>query len=189
MADGLDAFAESALTQLWTSIVDRHDTLEAQEAAAASEHDLFAEELVECFVGRNDAVAELLRLGSHRDGVVVVTGRAGVGKTSLLAAFSQKFAEMHGSACIVTHFVGPIPDSSDIRKALYRMARSVVERHGVTRPLPEDYSELRRRVAVENLRRRESPQIEKEEECEKETECKTQIRFRPARLRTKTMLF
>jgi telomerase protein component 1 len=148
-----------AVEMLWEAILTECDG-EDLEGDTPSEHDLFAHEQSEVFVGRNSL---LEKLTSHVDDTpeggssfIVVTGRAGVGKTALLSAFAEHERLRHGSHALLVHFVGPIPDSNDIRKSLHRMCQALVSRLGPGYDIPQTFDELREffPVALETAVRR-----------------------------------
>lgn len=147
LADGLEMFGHRVLEHLWLSILETRAASEGVDIEP-SEHDAFAEQQADTFVGRAAVLRELMHTAEHRSGVFVVSGKAGVGKTGLVAAFAQHYAQTHGAAGIVTHFVGPIPGSDDIRKALLGLVRQVCGRQGLAWRVPEDYGELREIVPV-----------------------------------------
>jgi len=168
MVTGLDELHHRILTDLWGAIckvfptaAPISDPLEEER----QEHQAFAETHTRHFVGRKDIIEKLTRfcdgmtglsasIPINSSGAAVITGPAGCGKSALLAQFALQYALLSskkkpGAAALpslfmLTHHVGSSPDSTDVRKMLYRICAELARRFRLETEVPEDYKELRK---------------------------------------------
>lgn len=168
MVTGLDELHHRILTDLWNAIckvypdaVPITDPLEEER----QEQHAFSETHTRHFVGRKDVMEKLTRfcdgvtglansLPDKGTGMVVLSGPAGCGKSALLAQFARQYAVLSSkkkagtaappSLCLISHHVGSSPDSSDVRKMVYRICSELARRFRLETAVPEDYKDLRK---------------------------------------------
>ena len=142
-----EAFGQQMLEDLWSAIQQDYpeeekppDNLSVERAY----HEAFVENRCRRFIGRRDL---LQKLTEHADGAsstpLVVTGSPGCGKSALLARFARQYAEAHGEAFVLSHFIGVSPGSASIRRTLLRFCRESALRFGINDEIPEEYEKLR----------------------------------------------
>lgn len=172
MVTGLDELHHRILTDLWGAICKVYP-----EAAPVTdpldeeryEHIAFSETHTRHFVGRKEVMEKLTRfcdgvtglsaaIPINASGAAVVTGPAGCGKSALLAQFAQQYALLStkkkagaaapSSLFMLTHHVGSSPDSTDVRKMIYRICAELARRFRLETEVPEDYKELRKAFPI-----------------------------------------
>jgi tetratricopeptide (TPR) repeat protein len=150
------SFTQQVLDDLTSLIDDRFpeaapaSVLERDRAA----HEAFADSRRSAFVDRpRYAVALDTQLASG-SGPVLMTGVAGVGKSSLLADFARRAEErsvderpgVGGDAAVapvITHFVGASTDSGALGGMLRRLIGEIADRCGVSVEIPDKLDALR----------------------------------------------
>ena len=168
MVTGLDELHHRILTDLWGAICKVYpDAAPISDPLDEERHEHYAaaETHTRHFVGRKEIIEKLTRfcdgvtglsasIPTNASGAVVITGAAGCGKSALLAQFSRQYAILStkkkaGAAAppslfMLTHHVGSSPDSTDVRKMLYRICAELARRFRLETEVPEDYKELRK---------------------------------------------
>lgn len=145
---GLEEFGRRVLEDLWSAIEKELPEAEEKPDEAAVErayHEAFIESSSRRFLGRRDLIEKLRGFVSGAEGeLLVVTGNAGFGKSTLLANFVLESAKGPPDVFVLSHFIGVSPGSTDIRRTLRRLCRELAVRYEIGEAIPEDYQGLRR---------------------------------------------
>eukprot|EP01119_Soliformovum_irregulare_P015829 TRINITY_DN4519_c0_g1_i1.p1 TRINITY_DN4519_c0_g1~~TRINITY_DN4519_c0_g1_i1.p1 ORF type:complete len:1529 (-),score=494.33 TRINITY_DN4519_c0_g1_i1:1256-5488(-) len=148
---GLEAFRQSVLEDLWGAICSQFEepvgpALIDPLAEERAHHWEFIHSRAGTFHGRK---VETSKLNAAIDDVnaqslVVVTGKAGAGKSSLLAHWSLNYAKNHKWVHVLPHFVGAGgPNSTTVRHILFRFCRELRHQFGpFDAEIPTDYKAL-----------------------------------------------
>ena len=149
MLGGLEDFGQRVLHNLWNAIQKDFPEEEIGQdpiSVATSLHEAFIENRASSFVGRKALLKQAKSLVEDRDEkIVLVAGKPGSGKSAFMAAFAQHYMECHGStgpSCVLSHFIGAAPDSTNIASILTRLCHEMKRRFGVDLDVPEDYADL-----------------------------------------------
>ncbi|MEW6386989.1 MAG: AAA family ATPase [Thermodesulfobacteriota bacterium] len=164
--DDLETFGHQVLETLWARIEAELAAAPAPEVKGwleeeAELHELFLTERARRFVGRQEFLDRLHAFCPTADepAVLVVTGEPGVGKSALLARFTQEARQRHPDWLILPHFVGASPGSTLIRQTLKRFCLHIYK----TCDLENQKQERLRQVSGdEEQARQERETIEKE---------------------------
>ena len=148
MLGGLEDFGQRVLHNLWNAI--QKDFPEEEVGGdpislATSLHEAFIENRANSFTGRRALLKEMQSHVEAKEKLVLVAGKPGSGKSAFMAAFAQNYLERHGSTspgCVLSHFVGAAPDSTNIASILTRFCHEMKQRFGVSLDVPEDYADL-----------------------------------------------
>ena len=148
MLGGLEDFGQRVLHNLWNAI--QKDFPEEEVGGdpislATSLHEAFIESRANSFTGRRALLKEMQSHVEAKEKLVVVAGKPGSGKSAFMAAFAQNYLERHGSTspgCVLSHFIGAAPDSTNIASILTRFCHEMKRRFGVSLDVPEDYADL-----------------------------------------------
>ena len=142
--DAPEAFVEPVIEDLWEAIRTDHpapssvDPLDREAAA----HLAFATERARAFVGRHELLRQLEEHASVREGVLVLAGEAGIGKSALLARFLQRFRANHPDVWTLAHFVGSTSPSTNHLALVQRPLQELQRRNGFEPGQPDSPSEL-----------------------------------------------
>lgn len=169
--EGLEAFGKGMRNQLWRGLCKEHPQLRSRSAVVPSlarmpaedeslaEEKDFHERLIESrlrvYIGRTAINRKLLKhIEGENTQPVVVTGRSGSGKTSLLAKLCVDLSDQTG-LYVIGHFVGASAQSTSIRHTLRRLClilrdrfelKDTIEENGqrkiVRATVPEDTDAL-----------------------------------------------
>jgi tetratricopeptide (TPR) repeat protein len=143
----LDTFGKRVLEDLWEAIKAEHPHEELVIDEVSRErayHDAFVEARTQGFVGRRDVLRQLEQFTEDSSqSLLLVTGKAGAGKSAVLAQFAKEFAAQHPDAFVIAHFIGAGPGSTDIRRTLLRLCRELTSEFNLQNDIPFDYSKLR----------------------------------------------
>jgi len=146
VASDLNNFAERVFFDLWTAI----DNLYPKEAPPDDPveverlyHQSFVDSTTTLFTGRKDMLEQLHK---HVDGLrsqlLVVSGKAGEGKSALLGQFARELAAKDKRTFVLAHFIGASPGSTDIRKTMTRLCMELKQVYNLTDEIPSDFKEL-----------------------------------------------
>lgn len=141
--DGLDAFGQMVLEDLWSDIVDELDTLDAAEASLGARDPeresflaLIADHLGR-FEGRRELVGSICDslIGPRPDGTdssFLVTGEAGSGKSGLFAAVYEavEAATPPNGRLVLAHSAAASPAATSVDQMLRRFIRTLDEAGG-----------------------------------------------------------
>eukprot|EP01116_Phalansterium_solitarium_P003945 TRINITY_DN1478_c0_g2_i3.p1 TRINITY_DN1478_c0_g2~~TRINITY_DN1478_c0_g2_i3.p1 ORF type:complete len:2362 (+),score=859.43 TRINITY_DN1478_c0_g2_i3:58-7143(+) len=148
MVKGLDTLRQRMLDDIWREIIGHFPADEVpvtDEVALERGHHMAVPEARARLVPGRDAAPA--RLPSHPAAaavaVVSVSGKAGVGKSSLVAAFALHYSRRHPDAFVVPHFVGASRGSDDVRRIIRRVCLELVAKFGLETSVPEEYEALR----------------------------------------------
>ena len=151
MVGGLESFGKRVLYSLWNAIQRDFSEKDLQEDAitqSTAQHSSFEEARASSFIGRHTLLLKAKVAVEETDNkLVLLTGKPGCGKSALMAAVAQQHtASTVGLAVnlVVSHFVGAAPGSSNICLLLTRLCHEMKRRFGVTKSVPEDYTDLAR---------------------------------------------
>ncbi|EFA74759.1 WD40 repeat-containing protein [Heterostelium album PN500] len=176
-ATNLDALHQRILEDLWHSIQAEYPAdMETDEsidimATENHEHEVYSEMKAARFVGRKDDInclfkfADVLRpfgnsnkvsklaVSANKSNILVVSGRAGSGKSALLANFIQQYNQHRKDnhqkfknalpALILSHFVGATTSSTDISALIHRICYQIVHKLNINETIPTDYKQLK----------------------------------------------
>lgn len=115
--DGLDKFGADVKKKL-TRILEDIVGSDAGGISPIDSHDAFGRYRASVFVERTrteaiNALTKYVSRGAdHRP--LIVLGKSGSGKSSLLAAFARHCSEHFPNHAVITYFVGAVPDSTNI---------------------------------------------------------------------------
>jgi len=142
----LGEFAQMILEDLWAAICrefPEQDIVQNPLLAEREAHETFQEARAKNFVGRRDVLNQLFKYtDSDQLGPMVVFGKPGDGKTSLLAYFATEYSRARPGAFVLSHFIGSAPGSSDARKVLYRLCSELKSHFNLKEEVPEELAEL-----------------------------------------------
>ena len=150
MVGGLEQFGERVLYSLWNAIQRDYPEEELNQDAitqAAAHHTAFQDSRASTFIGRRVLLQKAREIIDHPDNqLVVVTGKAGCGKSAFMAALAQDYtANSHKKLAmdlVIPHFIGAAPGSANIAQLLTRLCHEMKRRFEVSRDIPDDYTDL-----------------------------------------------
>lgn len=146
MVGGLEDFGQRVLHNLWNAIKMDYPEDEAimdPMTEAAMAHEAFAESHAGNFIGRRSLLAKAHQLvDSSEQGLLVLTGKPGSGKSAFVAALAQQCSESFSSNLVLTHFLGAAPSSTNIALILTRLCHEMNRRFDLKREVPDDYTEI-----------------------------------------------
>lgn len=152
MVGGLESFGQRVLYNLWNAVQRdyREDEMETDPITQAThQHNAFAESRASTFIGRRQLLQKAkAALESPDNKLVLVTGKAGCGKSAFMAAVAQEYSEKFSSRVpvnlVITHFIGAAPGSGNVSQLLTRLCHELKRRFEVRREVPSDYTDLAR---------------------------------------------
>eukprot|EP01130_Rhizamoeba_saxonica_P017056 TRINITY_DN8098_c0_g1_i1.p1 TRINITY_DN8098_c0_g1~~TRINITY_DN8098_c0_g1_i1.p1 ORF type:complete len:2262 (-),score=513.74 TRINITY_DN8098_c0_g1_i1:41-6826(-) len=144
---GLDEFAEKVFNDLWESVQLEYPEIDTYEEnyidAERSYHQAFASTLIKRFWGRVDVLKDLTRfVEGLRGNFFVLHGKAGDGKSAIMATLANSLAEKDSSTFVLPHFIGSSPGSTSIRQTLFRLCSELKHIFKLEDEIPEDYKSL-----------------------------------------------
>ena len=149
MVGGLEDFGRRVLFNIWNAIKRDYPDNETgldPVAEATAAHNAFAESRASSFVGRRVLLTKAQQMvESDGEGVVVLAGKPGSGKSAFMAALAQQCSEVSSSQprrFILTHFLGAAPSSTNIASILTRLCHEMNRRFNLDREVPEDFTEI-----------------------------------------------
>lgn len=152
----LETFGARVYADLLWSINDEFGTQppealdEFTEENAAME--AFVEERVERYiVGSRQTLLDEMTAFAEADGkpsILVLTGKAGLGKSALLGKFYQDYVQKHPDEIAIPHFVGASAGSTDLRRTLRRFCHELGKVSGSQEEIPQDVKELVKQFAA-----------------------------------------
>jgi len=147
---GLEKFADRVLRDLWREICDVFPEdngppptpLEIEREP----HDEFIQTNSRIYVGRQKEIAELYAFadGKEGDGVCVVHGPAGVGKSAFLSAFCKSYAKDRPGVFLLSHFISASSNSADICNLLKRLCEEIKADRAIREEVTMEYQELQK---------------------------------------------
>eukprot|EP01127_Copromyxa_protea_P014003 TRINITY_DN3838_c0_g2_i1.p1 TRINITY_DN3838_c0_g2~~TRINITY_DN3838_c0_g2_i1.p1 ORF type:complete len:2315 (-),score=541.03 TRINITY_DN3838_c0_g2_i1:41-6064(-) len=142
----LTLFSEQVFHDLWGAIDDHFPaelpTLDPFELER-SYHQAFVQQQTERFVGRTEVLSQMKKfVEGYQMQLMVITGSAGDGKSSLLANFASDYATKNPGTFVLPHFVGASPNSTDIRSAIHRLCVELKQTFQLSESIPEDFKDL-----------------------------------------------
>ena len=151
MVGGLESFGQRVLHTLWNAIQRDYSQDDIEEDAitqSTAQHYAFEEARASTFIGRRTLLQKAKDAIENPDNrLVFVTGKPGCGKSAFMAALSQEYTVSRTGLSVnlvLSHFVGAAPGSSNVALLLTRLCHEMKRRFGVTKPVPEDYTDLAR---------------------------------------------
>lgn len=150
MVGGLESFGQRVLHSLWNAIQRDHPEGEMDHdlvSQAAAQHASFQDSRASTFIGRRALLQKAQEaVESSGNKLVVVTGKPGCGKSAFMAAIAQEHtARSHARLSVdlaIPHFIGAAPGSANIASLLTRLCHELKRRFGVSRDIPDDYTDL-----------------------------------------------
>ncbi len=127
--NGLEAFGEAVLQDLWQAIQEEHPDTEAAAdplAVEARHHRRFLEQRTRLFISREDHI--LADVEQYlKDGAVnsplILSGAAGSGKSAVMAKAAMDWEQTHPDTCLISRFIGASPNSL----AVDRLVLNIIE--------------------------------------------------------------
>jgi nephrocystin-3 len=123
-----EALAERIKEDLWKLIDKAFPESEVPDALAQERmrHDAFAASRLGLYIGGNKyfEVLDAVIAGESCQ-PILVCGSSGVGKSSLLANWAQKFTSAHPEAIVLTHFLGTSTDAAHAVSMAIRILREI----------------------------------------------------------------
>lgn len=143
----LEVFGERLLEELWEAITLEYPedpTPPDEVEIERSYHEAFIEGRAQRFIGRLGVLEQLTTFAdSENESALVVTGKAGCGKSAVLANFTREYSANNPETFVLAHFIGVSPGSTDIRRTLLRLCRELARRFNIRDEIPTEYYELR----------------------------------------------
>jgi len=142
----LDFFGERVFHDLWGAISERFPAEAAPSNFLELErsfHQAFVHETTRNFVGRKDTMSAMSKFvqGYHHQ-LMVLVGKPGDGKSSLMANFASQYATQNPRTFVLSHFIGASPTSSDIQSTLQRLCLELKTVFDLPDEIPTDFKEL-----------------------------------------------
>ncbi|MGD0040450.1 MAG: AAA family ATPase, partial [Isosphaeraceae bacterium] len=144
--EGLEAFGRRVKRDLWRGLcrqypeIRRRRRLQLQRTQPeptpvdpwAEERDIqerFIHSRLGVFVGREKLYRDLETYADgSSEGLCLLTGPGGSGKSATLAKFVTDYPKSHGDVVVIAHFIGASPRSASLRDMLQRLCRELYER-------------------------------------------------------------
>ncbi|XP_013380843.2 telomerase protein component 1-like [Lingula anatina] len=146
MVSGLEDFGFRTLNCLWNAVkkfFPDEDAVLDEISHETSQHEAFLEARVSSFTGRKAQMKMCLeRLRTMKEGILMLSGKPGCGKTSLVASLISQYDADIGAKTHFIHFVGATPESTNITFALKRLCTELIRRFGLEMDVPQDYKNL-----------------------------------------------
>ncbi|XP_013407026.1 telomerase protein component 1 isoform X1 [Lingula anatina] len=146
MVSGLEDFGFRTLNCLWNAVkkfFPDEDAVLDEISHETSQHEAFLEARVSSFTGRKAQMKMCLeRLRTMKEGILMLSGKPGCGKTSLVANLISQYDADIGAKTHFIHFVGATPESTNITFALKRLCTELIRRFGLEMDVPQDYKNL-----------------------------------------------
>ncbi|XP_019622302.1 PREDICTED: telomerase protein component 1-like [Branchiostoma belcheri] len=148
MVSGLEEFGMRVLNNLWNAVVREFPLEESTDASGGETglHQAFVQQEAERFVGRDKLLKQCAaEISLCKNGTLVVVGKSGSGKTSLCARLVQQYLDSDSCSapdCVLTHFVGAAPNSTDISVTLTRLCQEMKRRFSLACEVPGSYKNL-----------------------------------------------
>ncbi|XP_077996822.1 telomerase protein component 1-like [Glandiceps talaboti] len=146
---GLEDFGARVLNNLWNAIIKKfpdEDAVQDEISHDASLHEACLENHLQTFVGRKTVIKQSINaIETSKNGLVIITGTAGAGKSALMAALTKKCMEkksLSDSQHVIPHFIGAVPGSTNIVAMLKRLCHELQRRFGLSVEIPNDFKNL-----------------------------------------------
>ena len=143
MLSSLEEFGKRVINNLWNAIQRdyplREESDNPLEVASGLNREMMNNQASN-FIGRLHVLKEAIE-AIEGGGIVVVTGKAGSGKTAFMAQVAEKMSRK-ASTFIMPYFIGSFPGSSAISFVLSTLCWEAKERFSLKKPIPGDYLEL-----------------------------------------------
>ena len=118
-----------------------YDTLWLNSEARS--HNEFARSRFGIYVTRKEYFDEINSHVSAAGPPIVITGASGLGKSALLAHWTDHYLVAHPRAIVIYHFVGATSDSADLTMMLRRLIGELRRQLGIKKEIPRDVITLR----------------------------------------------
>eukprot|EP01130_Rhizamoeba_saxonica_P006688 TRINITY_DN2669_c0_g1_i1.p1 TRINITY_DN2669_c0_g1~~TRINITY_DN2669_c0_g1_i1.p1 ORF type:complete len:2177 (+),score=451.33 TRINITY_DN2669_c0_g1_i1:90-6620(+) len=139
----LEDFGEMVLQDLWESIQSVFPEGKSPHSylmKTRESQQLLAYKLINNFVGREQTIQELIDFVDDTKGnYLVVTGKNGDGKSSVLAKIACILSDRDTSVFVLPHFILPSEEPRDI---VYRLCKEINHVFALGRCIPKDYKSL-----------------------------------------------
>jgi WD40 repeat protein len=149
---GMEEFGAQVLDDLWAGIEAELETergpvtVHVDEPRPLGHHDRFILNHTRLFVGRRELMGRMLAYARDGEGdsPLILTGAAGVGKSALLAKFTEECGSQLPAPVVLPYFIGASPGSEQLSAMLGGVCGSLRGAGGFDFELPSDPDELRR---------------------------------------------
>jgi hypothetical protein len=148
--DFIEGFSAEVLRVLEPVVVEELHRIENRDPieAESNSHWAFATGRARSFKGREEELDRIQRyVSKSASHPLAIVGRAGVGKTALIAQAAQAARRDNPESHVVLRFVGATAASSDTTGLLHSLCREVSRIYGVDDELPLAYSTLASELA------------------------------------------
>eukprot|EP00058_Branchiostoma_floridae_P011084 XP_002596572.1 hypothetical protein BRAFLDRAFT_128562 [Branchiostoma floridae] len=148
MVSGLEEFGLRVLNNLWNAVVREFPLDESTDDSTdeTSLHQAFCLEEAGRFVGRDKLLKQCAaEISLCKNGTLVLVGKSGSGKTSLVARLVEQYVESDSCSspeCVLLHFVGAAPGSTDMAATLTRLCQEMKKRFLLACEIPGSYKNL-----------------------------------------------
>lgn len=147
---GLDTLGEQILTDLWAAIENElEQPVEALDDHERERvyHERFVIDRTRLFLGRDEVVERVVDgLADTAGGnLIVISGRPGSGKSSLIAECTRRVREQNQDASVIPHFIGVSPDSAFLTNTLRSLCETLKRLCSLAEVVPEDPLEVRQK--------------------------------------------
>lgn len=110
---------------------------------ARVEHEAYADNRKIAYISRSTYFEILDRHAKGEGDPLVIYGEPGIGKSALLANWTDRYREENPEDFVVVHFVGASADSASLTSMLRRIMLEIKERKRLTIEVPEDPEKVR----------------------------------------------
>ncbi len=145
MLHHLEDFGQRVLYNLWNAIQKDYpvkNEVEDPLKLASKMNQAFFETQINNFIGRHNLLSLAQeKIENLESGLLLATGKSGSGKSAFMAALAQQLMQLP-NYCVITHFIGATPGSTDISNILSRICHEANRLFSLSKQLPEDYLEL-----------------------------------------------
>jgi WD40 repeat protein/energy-coupling factor transporter ATP-binding protein EcfA2 len=127
---GMEALGQQITEDLWAAIeAELKESDEPSDTAPHERpyHERFLTERTRLFLGRGDLLGSMLGYATDTEDQqpLVITGKTGCGKSSLLAECARLCRKQNHHALVLPHFIGAAPDSTNLHSTIRSLCETL----------------------------------------------------------------
>jgi nephrocystin-3 len=129
----------------WQYVIDQRypdDQIPTPLDQQRKAHEAFASTHYRFYIENSEALKRLDEHVTNEEAPLVISGKSGIGKSALLANWSDRYRGQNPNAFLITHYMGAVATGSDHLSLLRRVMEEIRDRYHLTDELPRTAKEL-----------------------------------------------